>query len=157
MPQFPYPVYGTVTIYGTPQVGTTVVVRNITKNEEFSKQTDANGFYLVDLADLPTDYENGDTIRVTATGRYEEFTLNTSVPSKLINIAIVMVDRSFSLDILQTAYNDIDLILHVKFLNLNDRDLLLNLQLTDIVDRDLIATIEKQVFVDRDLSASHIQ
>jgi hypothetical protein len=65
-PQDPYFISGTVSIDGVAQTSETVTVRNDTKGEEDTCQTDDQGHFIFMLNDLPTDYEDGDTIEVTA-------------------------------------------------------------------------------------------
>lgn len=68
----PYPLSGLVyDTNGTSlALGAKVTCRNVTKDEWLPEVTtvitDLSGEYVIDLANLPTDYENGDKIQIVA-------------------------------------------------------------------------------------------
>lgn len=65
-PQDPYFIRGTITKDGVGQASETVTVRNDTKGEQDTCETNAQGHFIFMLNDLDTDYEDGDSIEVTA-------------------------------------------------------------------------------------------
>jgi len=68
MPRTPYPIDGVVYDRdGTTLVsGATVIILDVNLNEKISAKTNASGEFLLDLANLTSDYSNGDKIQVTA-------------------------------------------------------------------------------------------
>lgn len=61
MAKFPYLVYGTT----SPALNTyPITVYNITKNSKLTKLTNVSGQYVVDLANMDSDYTTGDSFRI---------------------------------------------------------------------------------------------
>jgi len=62
---FPYPIFGTVSQNGSAQAGLSVNVKNEATGESETVTTNEYGEYLVDLANFPSGYSDGDSITVT--------------------------------------------------------------------------------------------
>jgi len=62
----PLPVYGQVTINGIPHEGFNVEVRNLRTGDSVVTETNSNGEFQVELANLPNQYYPGDDIFVRA-------------------------------------------------------------------------------------------
>lgn len=110
-PQTPYPIYGYITDgSGKSLSGVTVRVKNTTTDEYEDISTTTDGSYLSDLANLPSGYNNGDGIEVTAYSStrtavvsisvypdgiridlkaYLNFIIGTTVVDKIINVEII--------------------------------------------------------------------
>jgi len=66
--QEPYPIWGVIESGGVKQATIAVTIRNVTKAEEYTTQTNDVGEYAIDLGDatkFPSGYADGDQIRVS--------------------------------------------------------------------------------------------
>ncbi len=90
--QIPYQISGTITdSAGSNPSGALVTATNNTNNGETTTiNTDGNGFYILDLANMATDYAVGDSITIVATPTTERgtssFTIASGEQSKTVNI-----------------------------------------------------------------------
>ena len=98
----PYPVSGIIKDVDNSTVLKDVIVTayNETKNEEITvtSTTNSSGEYTLDLANFPTDYENGDTIILKATKsgtdkiKEYRFTIDTGEGSEEKNLTLTYYD-----------------------------------------------------------------
>jgi hypothetical protein len=63
----PYIVYGNIYYNGVLSSGAVVTIENMRTSETISTTTDINGYYSENLLNMPSDWQDGDTIRVSAT------------------------------------------------------------------------------------------
>lgn len=96
----PYPVYGTISISGSPVNGATVYAQDITAGSIILQTTTGvDGRYIIDLMSIAAD---GDTIRVWAssTGYYNEssFTLSTSGAAKRVDLSLSSLIKDLTVD-----------------------------------------------------------
>ncbi len=110
MSQVPFVVYGRVKKDGQLQPGVSVTVRNVTKNQQATVQTNNVGEYAVDLGDTTkysSGYSNGDSVEVSALGVSRSFTVNTSKWGEEVNIGLweifiefgIIVDASYEISV----------------------------------------------------------
>jgi hypothetical protein len=95
-------VYGTITVGNTPRNGATVTIRNMGNGEEItttSKTDDFenNGYYSVNLGNLPSGWNRTSEIRVTASyggsSRSSTFTMPAEGTTKRIDISLPSATR----------------------------------------------------------------
>lgn len=102
MSQVPFVVYGRVKKDGVLQAGANVTVRNASKNQQYTVQTNNVGEYAVDLGDttkFSSGYEDGDTVQVTALGCTKQFTVDTDKWGEEVNITLYEIDLSFTVNV----------------------------------------------------------
>ena len=102
MSQVPFVVYGRVKKDGVLQAGANVTVRNASKNQQYTVQTNNVGEYAVDLGDttkFSSGYSNGDTVQVTALGCTKQFTVDTDKWGEEVNITLYEIDLSFTVNV----------------------------------------------------------
>ena len=89
-PRVPYVLVGkSYTPADVLQQGAVIRIEDLTLGESLSSLTsDANGEYIADLANLPSDYSNADTLKITCEARGYRQTkisaINTSNPGEEI-------------------------------------------------------------------------
>jgi hypothetical protein len=101
-PHDSFVVYGTITVGNTPRNGATVTIRNMGNGEEItttSKTDDFenNGYYSVNLGNLPSGWNRTSEIRVTASyggsSRSSTFTMPAEGTTKRIDISLPSATR----------------------------------------------------------------
>lgn len=103
MATLPFPINGVVydTDGTTAMASVKVTLRNERTNETISTTTNASGQYILDCANLASQYADGDVVTVfiiyTNYEDYEEYTIDESVGGKEINLTLVAVPASDSL------------------------------------------------------------
>lgn len=102
MSQVPFVVYGRIKKDGVLQAGANVTVRNASKNQQCTVQTNNVGEYAVDLGDttkFSSGYSNNDTIQVSALGCTRQFTVDTSKWGEEVNITLYEINLSFTVNV----------------------------------------------------------
>jgi hypothetical protein len=95
-PQEPHVIYGYVyDENGNPLPGAPVTITNTATGDSVTIQTDSNGYYQYDLANLPNGYSGGDEIYVEATNTTSGHTgsnstlVDTTTPTQQVDVNIV--------------------------------------------------------------------
>ena len=99
MPQNPYVIYGKIKKDDVLQNNVAVIIRNVTKSQEYTIQTNSVGEYAIDLGDTTkysSGYANGDSVKVISLTAERETTINTSLFGEKLDINI----KTFSMDLI---------------------------------------------------------
>jgi hypothetical protein len=100
--QLPFVVYGRIKKDGVLQAGENVTVKNISKNQQYTIQTNSAGEYTIDLGDttkFSNGYSNGDTVQVSSIGCSKQFTVDTSKWGEEVNISVWEISANINVNV----------------------------------------------------------
>jgi hypothetical protein len=118
-PPLPHLFYGYVNdSNGTPQDNATVNITNKRTNESLIVFTDSSGYYQADISNLPSGYQAGDSINITANTTTNYGYVETTVSTDAYQHIDIVVCYSWPVDELSSFY-PVSLILIVLVISLS--------------------------------------